>query len=234
MAQTQVKVILGTANIGDQSDPSTRFHTAQQAQELLDVFKRYDYNTIDTSRRYPPQAGGTSEAILGQTDISKWATIDTKALSNPGDHTPEKIAKSIDDSLATLGISKIHVEFLHFPDRTSPLEGMCKAMNDGLKAGKYEAWGLSNYSIDEIHQIMKICSANSYVKPAVYQGLYNAVARKAEDELIPLLRKHGVAFYAYSPAAGGAFSKSSSRMVSEVRVAPMERKERKSPLTPEA
>ena len=33
-----------------------------------------------------------------------------------------------------------------------------------------------------------------------------------EDALLPCLRQSGIAFYAYSPAAGGAFSKTSSRL----------------------
>lgn len=41
------------------------------------------------------------------------------------------------------------------------------------------------------------------VKPTVYQGQYNLVCRALETELFPLLRKHNIAFDAYSPLAGG-------------------------------
>jgi aflatoxin B1 aldehyde reductase len=41
------------------------------------------------------------------------------------------------------------------------------------------------------------------VKPAVYQGCYNALQRTAEAELFPCLRKYGIAFYDFSPLAGG-------------------------------
>lgn len=44
--------------------------------------------------------------------------------------------------------------------------------------------------------------------PSVYQGNYNAVARRADDEIFPILRKHNIAFYANSPIAGGFLSKS--------------------------
>jgi aflatoxin B1 aldehyde reductase len=37
-----------------------------------------------------------------------------------------------------------------------------------------------------------------YVKPSVLQGQYNLLARKGEDDLLPVLRKHGIAYYAYS------------------------------------
>jgi aflatoxin B1 aldehyde reductase len=37
-----------------------------------------------------------------------------------------------------------------------------------------------------------------YVKPSVLQGQYNLFARKSEEELLPVLRKHGISYYAYS------------------------------------
>jgi aflatoxin B1 aldehyde reductase len=49
-----------------------------------------------------------------------------------------------------------------------------------------------------------VCAARSgsdltgYVKPSVLQGQYNLLARKGEDDLLPVLRKHGIAYYAYS------------------------------------
>merc|ERR1719357_962230 len=33
--------------------------------------------------------------------------------------------------------------------------------------------------------------------------MYSAVTRQVEDELLPCLRYHGIAFYAYSPLGGG-------------------------------
>ena len=48
---------------------------------------------------------------------------------------------------------------------------------------------------------------NGFVLPSVYQGNYSAVARKVEDDLFPLFRELGVAFYAYSPTVGGFLAK---------------------------
>jgi aflatoxin B1 aldehyde reductase len=85
-----------------------------------------------------------------------------------------------------------------------------------VKEGKMEKWAISNYTIEETKQILEMCEKNGYPKPAVYQGHYNALTRKMEDELLPLLREHGVAFYAYSPGAGGAFAADGSRAKREV------------------
>jgi aryl-alcohol dehydrogenase-like predicted oxidoreductase len=48
----------------------------------------------------------------------------------------------------------------------------------------------------------------------VYQGNYSAVARAQEIELLPLLRKLKIAFYAYSPIAGGFLTKSHEQIES--------------------
>jgi len=41
------------------------------------------------------------------------------------------------------------------------------------------------------------------MQPVVYQGMYNALTRDIERELIPCLRNYGISFYAYNPLAGG-------------------------------
>jgi aflatoxin B1 aldehyde reductase len=41
---------------------------------------------------------------------------------------------------------------------------------------------------------------------------YSAFARHTETDLIPLLRKHGMVFYAYSPSAGGFLAKMSDML----------------------
>ncbi len=51
-----------------------------------------------------------------------------------------------------------------------------------------------------------------FVVPSVYQGNYNPVARRTEDEIFPVLRKHNIAFYAYSPIAGGFLSRSKAEL----------------------
>lgn len=47
--------------------------------------------------------------------------------------------------------------------------------------------------------------AKGYVLPTVYQGLYNAVCRRGEAELLPTLRRLGMAFYCYSPLGATYF-----------------------------
>jgi aflatoxin B1 aldehyde reductase len=150
---------------------------------------------------------GASEARLGAVSAGKRFTIDTKVMSwIPAAHTHDKVLQEIDTSLEMLQVPIINTEYLHVPDRdTDPLEA-CEAMDKAFKEGKIRQWGLSNYTADEVDAFVKLCEQHGYVKPSVYQGQYNTVVRSGEGRLFPVLRKHGMAFYAFSPAAGGLFA----------------------------
>lgn len=52
-------------------------------------------------------------------------------------------------------------------------------------------------------EFIDICEREGYVKPSVYQGLYNLIDRHHEGPVIDLVRKHGMQFVAHSPQASG-------------------------------
>jgi len=209
--KSEVEVVLGTGTVGDQTDPIVKnFYTPAATQEFLSLFRKYGYTRLDTARVYSPSAPGTSEPLLGQTDFREWAKIDTKIAPYPN-LRKNRIPVEIDKSLEDLKVSKVNIEYLHGMDRQTPFEETCEAMNAAYQAGKFEKFGLSNATAAEVEHFMQICEKNNWVKPSVYQGLYNAIARRPEEDLLPVLRKHGISFYAWSPAAGGMFSGSYSQ-----------------------
>ena len=53
----------------------------------------------------------------------------------------------------------------------------------------------------ETERLVEICTANGYAKPVVYQGLFNPINRRAQEELFPTLKKHGIRFVALFAAA---------------------------------
>jgi len=64
-----------------------------------------------------------------------------------------------------------------------------------------QEFGLSNFNAWEVAEIATLSSERGWLKPTVYQGVYNAIERGIEAELFPCLRKFGLRFYAYSPLA---------------------------------
>ncbi|KAF5636103.1 Aflatoxin B1 aldehyde reductase member 3 [Fusarium sp. NRRL 52700] len=203
---SSLKLILGAANVGDkEADPWARYDTPDEVNAFINVFARRGYTQLDTAAVYSPQAPYSSEPRLGAANAGERFSIDTKADFMKG-HTKENIAHDIDNSLKLLKISQINVYYLHIPDRSNPVEPAIEALNEAYQNGKIKAWGISNFRADEVQQVIDICEKRGFVKPAVYQGHYNALVRAGEKELFPILRKNGKAFYAYSPAAGGLFS----------------------------
>jgi aflatoxin B1 aldehyde reductase len=98
----------------------------------------------------------------------------------------------------------VDVFYLHAPPPdTVPLEQVLSGVDEAYNAGLFMRFGVSNFSAEMVQRTYNIAKANGYVLPTVYQGNYNAVARRAENELMPILRRLGISFIAYSPSAGG-------------------------------
>ena len=50
-----------------------------------------------------------------------------------------------------------------------------------------EELGLSNYMAWEVAEVVGICARRGFVRPTVYQGIYNLLDRRVEDELFAAL-----------------------------------------------
>lgn len=107
---------------------------------------------------------------------------------------------------------QVDVYYLHAPDRRLPWKDTLSGLNELYKQGAFKRLGLSNFLGHEVEEIIRVAKENNFVLPSVYQGNYSAVARRVEEEILPILRKHNIAFYAYSPIAGGFLSKSKAAL----------------------
>jgi len=203
MSKTALNVVFGTHAFGYENENSKNTISDKAiVNNILEVYKKHGHHELDTARRY---GAGTSERVLGEADYqAQGFIVDTKANSfTPGSHSAEEIAKSVKESLHELKTNKVHIFYLHAPDRSVPFEVTLAAIDAEYKKGHFEHFGLSNYTAEEVEQFVQIAKEKGYVKPTAYQGLYNLLARGNEDTLFPVLRKHGIRFYAYSPLAGG-------------------------------
>ncbi|KAL7943688.1 Aldo/keto reductase [Trichoderma barbatum] len=208
MPKSPIEIVLGVASVGDKSlDPTAKYDSPAEVEEFLNTFYERGYRQLDAARGYSPHAPTSCEPRLGAVNVGDKFIIGTKVVSRPdGAHSRDKIAESIDDSLEALKVSQVDIEYLHQPNRTVPFEETAEAMDKAYREGKFKRFGLSNYTAAEVEQFLKISEERGFVKPTVYQGQYNPVVRTGEKELFPLLKKHGIAFYAWSPGAAGFFN----------------------------
>ncbi|KAL3451714.1 NADP-dependent oxidoreductase domain-containing protein [Aspergillus insuetus] len=165
---------------------------------------------IDTAAIY-----ASSEEILGQLGAAKTHSIDSKYPGGLGPEliTKEDIIATAKKSLEKTKAGSFDVYYIHAPDRRVPLETQLEAINELYQAGKFKRFGLSNFLVHEVEDVIRFAKDKNWVLPTVFQGNYSAVARHAEAELFPVLRKYGIQFYAYSPIAGGFLTKTVDQLL---------------------
>lgn len=154
---------------------------------------------LDTARRFP-----YSEKIIGEFGASKSFLIATKANAGlPGTGKREAILEGAQQSLDELRVDKVDTYMLHAPDPTTPIAETLDAIQELYLAGKFDKFGLSNYSAEQVQEIYDLAKSKNYVLPSVYQAAYNLLTRSNETTLFPTLRALGMSIQAYAPLAGG-------------------------------
>ncbi|OCK75605.1 aflatoxin B1 aldehyde reductase member 2 [Lepidopterella palustris CBS 459.81] len=199
------RVILGLMTFGPDESNGARITSLSEYNKCLDYFQQQGYNEVDTARMY---IGGKQEAF---TRDAKWhdrgLTLATKCFPyQPGIHKPEKLKELCNTSLSELGTKCVDIFYLHAPDRSVPFEETLRAVNELHKEGKFLQFGLSNFAAWEVAEVYNICKERGWVKPTIYQAMYNAITRAIEPELVPCCRKYNIDIVVYNPLAGGIFS----------------------------
>ena len=107
-------------------------------------------------------------------------------------------------SVESLRGTKIRTLYLHAPDADTTLEEAlreCERLRVEERA--FEDVGLSNFSAWETVKAHELCEKYGWKRPTIYQGMYNALTRNVEAELVPALRATKMRFAAYNPLCGG-------------------------------
>jgi len=201
------RIILGTMTFGPDENAGARVTSLDAYKSILDLFQSQGYNEIDTARVY---IGGKQEAFTRDAGWKeRGLTIATKYYpSEPGSHRGELVEQTLNKSIEELGASEggVDIFYLHAADRSIPFTEPLKKLNELHKQGKFVRLGLSNFTAFEVTEVVMHCKYNNWVRPTVYQGMYNAIQRNIETELIPVCRRFGIDIVVYNPIAGGIFS----------------------------
>jgi aflatoxin B1 aldehyde reductase len=96
--------------------------------------------------------------------------------NEPGIHAPESITRLLNESLTQLQTSSVEIFYLHAADRSIPFISTLEALNKLHQEGKFKQLGLSNFSAFEVAEIVVLCKERGWVRPTVYQGMYNAIS----------------------------------------------------------
>ncbi len=192
----KIKLILGTMTFGE-----SVFNP--QVGEFINAFLDAGYDELDTAYVYNE---GNCERLLGEVlpGLGRPFRIATKV--NPrisGKLDADAAYKQVNESLERMKTDSVDIVFLHFPDPATPVESVLSAMADLHDRGKYRELGLSNFPAWMAADVWHICDRHGWIKPTVFEGVYNPLTRGAERELNACLNHYGMRFYAYNPTCGG-------------------------------
>jgi aflatoxin B1 aldehyde reductase len=160
---------------GPDVSTGARITSLDEFNKHLDYFQQQGFNEIDTARIY---VGGKQEAW---TKEAKWKerglTLATKWYpKSPGDHRGDVIRKNLELSLSELGTDQVDIFYLHAPDRSIPFAETLEAVNELHKEKKFVQLGLSNFAAFEVAEIVTLCNERGWVRPTIFQAMYNAIS----------------------------------------------------------
>ncbi len=150
------------------------------------------FRLLDTATVY-----GNEEAVGAGIRLSG---IDRKELFVTSkvwveDSGYERAKKAFETSLNKLGLDYLDLYLIHRP--RGDVQGSWKAMEDLYREGKIKAIGVSNFSAEQLNDLIR----NNKIKPAVNQIETHAYFQ--QPEMYKVIKKHGIQMEAWSPFAQG-------------------------------
>ncbi|HET7492046.1 MAG TPA: aldo/keto reductase, partial [Bradyrhizobium sp.] len=153
---------------------------------------------IDTAEMYGDAELVIADAIAGRRDE---VFLVSKVL--PSNASRRGTVTACERSLARLKTDRLDCYLLHWRG-SHPLSETVAAFEQLVSEGKIRSWGVSNFDVDDLEEILKIAGKG---KIACNQVLYHLQERAIEHAVIPWCVKHGVAVVAYSPFGHDDFPK---------------------------
>lgn len=201
---------LGGSQVWNGSDDSQSMATIAQALDLgvnfFDVAPVYGFGHAETVLGRVLKDSGQRQQVMIATKCGLLWDNDYNIVRNL---KPESIRAEIDASLRRLQTDYVDIYQLHWPDPNVLLEDTLGELERLKESGKIRYIGLTNFSRPQITQAL------SRTEVASCQGLYNLFERnpqsyhsipleyRTENEVLPLCREHGLAFFPYSPLFQG-------------------------------
>ncbi|TPM01660.1 MULTISPECIES: aldo/keto reductase [unclassified Mesorhizobium] len=158
---------------------------------------------IDTAEMY---ASGGAEEVVAEAIAGRRAEVFLVSKVLPSNASRAGVQRACENSLKRLATDRIDLYLLHWPGSV-PLAETVEAFEALKKAGKIRHWGVSNFDIGEMEELVGLPDGGNV---QTNQVLYNLVRRGLEFDLAPWSRKRGIPLMAYSPVEQGALARNAS------------------------
>jgi diketogulonate reductase-like aldo/keto reductase len=167
---------------------------------------------VDTAELY---GYGEVEELVAEALAGRRDEVFLVSKVMPNNATYEGTLKACERSLGKLKTDHLDCYLLHWPG-PHPLEETLRAFERLRTDGKIRAWGVSNFDVDDLEEVLSLVGPG---KLACNQVLYHLRERYIEHRLLPWCERHGVALVGYSPFGSGDFPEPGSpdgRVLEEV------------------
>jgi len=184
-------VIMGTWALGGWMWGGTDRNDAESAvAAALDA----GINCIDTA----PVYGFGLNDTPGATDFFATKNSTGEPMTVKRCLRTESIIAECDQSLQRLGVDVIDLYQCHWPDPETPIDYTIEALMTLKDKGKIRAFGVSNFSPDQIQE----CISHGFT-PASNQPKYSLLSREIEADILPFCHDNNIGSLAYSPMEMG-------------------------------
>ena len=231
------EICLGSMNFGWKEAPETSL-------ERLNQYADAGGNFIDTANVYTRREAegldlygkdvdkfedGTSERLIGKW-LSERRREDFIIASKVGFSYPgikagtgaSQIKEECEKSLKRLGTDYLDLYYLHWDDRSVPLEESFGALASLVNEGKVRYIGASNFTAEKLRAAEKVSSEFGFARFVCVQNKYSYLRPRpdadfgkqvaADDELFKYASESGIGVLAYSPLIKGYYANRNKKL----------------------
>ncbi|MGY1986102.1 aldo/keto reductase [Blastococcus sp. SYSU DS0669] len=184
---------------------SQMYGAADRAESIATVHRALELGVtfLDTSDVYGSGHNEelVGEAIAGRRDEVQLATKFSLSRTPDGgvriDGRPENVRACAEASLRRLGVEVIDLYYQHRVDPRVPIEDTVGAMAELVAEGKVRHLGLSEASAASIRRAVAVHPI------AALQSEWSLWTRDLEEEVLGVVREHGIGIVPFSPLGRG-------------------------------
>jgi diketogulonate reductase-like aldo/keto reductase len=177
-------------------------HPERRADEIAALRLGIDLGLalIDTAELY---AGGATEQLVGEAIAGRREEVFLVSKLLPSHATRRGTIAACEASLRRLQTDRLDAYLLHWREAT-PLDETLEGFNNLERDGKIRSWGVSNFDVPDIVELLALAPGSA---PVTDQVLYNLTRRGIEYDLLPWCEETAIAVMAYSPIEQGRLAK---------------------------
>jgi diketogulonate reductase-like aldo/keto reductase len=171
-------------------------HPPEVEEQALRTGFSLGMTLLDTSGNY---GGGRSEQLLSHVLAGQRERIFLVSKVEGDEVAGDGVARACAASLARLGTDYLDLYLLHWPIPSAQFPAVVAAFEHLRAARKIRAWGVSNFNVDQMQDLLRVPDGH---RCATNQVPYSLNNRRIERELLPWCKQHDIPVMAYSPLGG--------------------------------